>query len=514
MSSNISSNNKRIAKNTIVLYMRTILTLLVSLYTSRIILNGLGVEDYGIYCVVAGFISMLAILSGSLSSSISRFITYELGKEDKSGLNILFTTSIVIQGFIAVLVLIVGELLSNSIINLFLNIPSDRIDAATWTYHCSLLIFTVNLISVPYRASIIAYEKMTAFAYIGILDVILKLIIALFILFSRYDKLIVYSLLLLAQAIMICFVYVLYCRKNFKECKLCSKIDKRTLKEMTSFASFAFLTSGTAVLNTQGLNMLINIFYGVTVNAARGIAVQVEAIVLKFVNDFTTAINPQIIKQYATGNYATMYSLICRGAKFSFFLLLFLSLPILFEANILLKWWLGIVPEDTVTFLRLTMVASMLTVLGNTGVTACMATGNIKKYTVILTSIGLLVFPLTIVAYKYGLPAESCYWVYITVYSIITIVRLFLMKELIRFPIFMYFRNVLFPVVLTTIGAIIFPSISYFIIDSGLFRFVVTSILCVIGTIISIFILGLTEKERTFIIKIIINKIICQKKHC
>lgn len=507
------SNNKLIAKNTIVLYMRTLLTLLVSLYTSRVVLNSLGVEDYGVYCVVAGFVSMMTILSGSLSSSISRFITYELGKKETSRLVILFTTSILIQISISLIILIIGEILSYYIINVFLHIPSDRIVAATWTYHCSLFIFIINLINVPFNASIIAHEKMTAFAYVGIFDVILKLIIAIIISKSPFDKLIVYSLLLLLQAILMCVIYVCYCRSNFIECTLSKRIDMVMLRKMTSFAGFAFLTSGAAVLNTQGLNMLINVFFGVTLNAARGIAAQVEAVVLKFVNDFTTAINPQIIKNYAEGNYASMNILICRGAKFSYFLLLFLSLPVMFEANILLHWWLGLVPEHTVNFFRLTMVASMLTVLGNTGVTACMASGNIKKYTLVLTSIGLFVFPLTILAYKLGFPVESCYIIYIMVYSIITIVRLLLMKELIQFPISMFFKNVLLPVILSTIGAVILPTCSFVFLPMGVGRFFITSILCVVGTIFSVMLLGLTENERTVIFKTIENKIPCRKRH-
>lgn len=512
MSDNIV-NNKRIAKNTVVLYIRTFITMLVSLYTSRVVLNSLGIENYGIYCVVAGFISMLTILSGSLSSSISRFITYELGKKNSSNLSVLFTTSVLIQVSIAAVVLIVGETLGYYIINSFLQIPASRLDAATWAYHCSLLIFTINLVYVPYNASIIAHERMTAFAYVGILDVFLKLLIAFVISKSEYDKLIVYSILLFFQALLIASIYILYCRKNFNECKLCRKIDRKILKSMTSFAGWAFLTSSASVLNTQGLNMLINIYFGVVLNAARGVASQVEAVVLKFVNDFTTAINPQIIKNYADGNLSAMNVLICRGAKFSYFLLLFLSLPVLFEADILLHWWLGLVPDHTVNFFRLTMVASMLTVLGNTGVTACMASGNIKKYTIILTSIGLLVFPLTILAYELGLPAECCYIIYILIYLVITIVRLFLMKQLVRFPILMYVNKVVFPVVVTTIAAMILPLSSYLFMQAGILRFLLTTVLCILGTVCGVFLLGLSSGERSTIVKAVKNKLLCVRGH-
>lgn len=501
-------NNKRIAKNTVVLYMRTLLTLLVSLYTSRVILNSLGVENYGIYCVVAGFVSMLTILSGSLSSSISRFITYELGKGDKSNLQILFNTSVLIQISIALVVFFVGELLGHYIINSFLQIPIDRLNAAAWTYNCSLLVFVANLINVPFNALIIAHEKMTAFAYVGIVDVLLKLGIALLISISPYDKLIVYSLLLLTQSWLITSIYLIYCKRKFGECRFSKKIDKTTLKNMTSFAGWAFLTSGAAVLNSQGINILINIFFGVVLNAARGIATQVEAIVIKFVNDFTTALNPQIIKSYAEGNFSAMTVLICRGAKFSFFLLLFLSLPVMFEANTLLYWWLGIVPEHTVNFFRLTMVASMLTVLGNTGVTACMASGNIKRYTIILTSIGLFVFPMTVLAYKFGLPVESCYVIYIMVYSVINVVRLFLMKRLVQFPVMMYVHRVIIPVIMVVIAALVLPMLSYIFLSEGMLRFLITTFLCIIGVVLGVIMFGFTRGERATIFKTVKSKLL------
>lgn len=488
--------------------MRTLLTLLVSLYTSRVILNSLGVENYGIYCVVAGFVSMLTILSGSLSSSISRFITYELGKGDKSNLQILFNTSVLIQISIALVVFFVGELLGHYIINSFLQIPIDRLNAAAWTYNCSLLVFVANLINVPFNALIIAHEKMTAFAYVGIVDVLLKLGIALLISISPYDKLIVYSLLLLTQSWLITSIYLIYCKRKFGECRFSKKIDKTTLKNMTSFAGWAFLTSGAAVLNSQGINILINIFFGVVLNAARGIATQVEAIVIKFVNDFTTALNPQIIKSYAEGNFSAMTVLICRGAKFSFFLLLFLSLPVMFEANTLLYWWLGIVPEHTVNFFRLTMVASMLTVLGNTGVTACMASGNIKRYTIILTSIGLFVFPMTVLAYKFGLPVESCYVIYIMVYSVINVVRLFLMKRLVQFPVMMYVHRVIIPVIMVVIAALVLPMLSYIFLSEGMLRFLITTFLCIIGVVLGVIMFGFTRGERATIFKTVKSKLL------
>ena len=346
------SNNKRIAKNTIILYFRMIITMTVSLYTSRIVLKALGVEDYGIYNVVGGVISMFSILSGSLSAAISRFLTFEIGKRNFERVKIIFSTSINIQIILAFLIIILAEIIGVWFLNNKMVIPEGRLVAANWVLQCSIITFAINLISVPYNAIIVAYERMKAFAYVSIIEVILKLLIVYILLISRLDKLILYAILLLCISIIIRFIYGIYCKIHFKESNYSFVFDKELMRSMTGFAGWNFFGAGSHLLMTQGVNMLMNVFFGVAVNAARGIAVQVDGSVMSFVSNFTTALNPQITKSYASEEKGYMFSLMCAGAKYSFFLLLILSLPILFQTETILYIWLGQVPEYACNFIR------------------------------------------------------------------------------------------------------------------------------------------------------------------
>lgn len=368
MSTN-NDNNKRIAKNTMLLYVRMLFTMAVTLYTSRILLNELGVEDFGIYNVVGGIVTMFSLLSGSLSASISRFITFELGQENVAKLKTIFSTSVNIQIILSLIIIFIAEIIGVWFLNAKMNIPAERMEAANWVLQCSILTFAVNLISVPYNASIIAHEKMSAFAYISILEVTLKLLVCYCLYISLFDKLISYAVLLLTISIIIRFVYGVYCKRHFDECRYHLILDKELFKRMANFAGWNFFGNGAYLLNTQGINILMNLFFGTTVNAARGIATQVESAVQAFVGNFTTALNPQITKNYAKGNKEYLFELICRGAKYSYFLMFFFVVPIVVETPYILKLWLKIVPDYAVVFTRLTLASSLLLVLGNTLVT-------------------------------------------------------------------------------------------------------------------------------------------------
>ena len=504
---NTQVNNKRIAKNTVLLYARTVFVMFISLYTSRVILEVLGVEDYGIYQVVGGFVAMFSVISGALSSSISRFITFELGTGNDKKLNQIFCTSINIQFFIGVIIFILGETLGLWFLNTQMNIPIERMTAANWVFQCSLLTFIINLISVPYNAAIIAHEKMKIFAYISIFECLAKLLIVYSLLILGHDKLIMYAILCIVVALIVRIVYGVYCNRNFKECCYHFVYNKSLLKEMTGFASWNFLTNGAYILNTQGVNLLINIFFGVTVNAARGIATQVDAAIMQFTNNFTTAINPQIIKSYATGEKEAMFKLICRGAKFSYFLMMFFVIPFLCEADTILQLWLGDVPPHTSTFLRLTILASMANVLGSTQYTACQATGNIKRYTIIITSVGCLVFPITWILYKMGLPAESTYYVFIIIYILLDFIRLSLMRSLLQFPVKMFMNEVFRTITIVTLMAIILPISAMYIIPATLWRLPITLIISSVSIAISIYLIGLTKAEKNLIVKSIKSKL-------
>lgn len=504
-------DNKRIAKNTMMLYGRTAFSMLISLITSRVTLRTLGVVNYGISDAVGGVIGMFSIVSGSLSGSISRFITYELGHGDTDKLNRIFSTALNIQMAIGFVIILLGETLGVWFLNTQMNIPEERMTAANWVLQFSIMSFFIGLTQVPYGACLVAHEKMSVFAWFSIVDSCLRLLIVYLLYISPYDKLITIAFLGFVVSLGMRIAQRIYCMRTFEECHYHFVFDKALLKEMTGFAGWSFLTNTAWIFNTQGVNILINIFFGVTFNAARGVANSIQGYVTKFYGDFMTALSPQITKSYAAGELDEMNRLVCRGARFSYFLMFTLSLPFMFEAYQVLYLWLGLVPDYTVTFFRLSMIAALITLLGQTGVKACMATGRIKWYTIIITTVGCLVFPLTWIAFKMGMPVESTYIVYIAVYTLLDIIRLYIMRHLWGFPIMMYVRETFIPVVLVTVLAVIIPWAMYLEIpDSVLKSFAVmaASVICAGASVILV---GLKKSERQMLTEkvkeVISNKI-------
>ena len=502
-----SANSKRIAKNTLLLYVRMLFLMLISLYTSRVILNSLGVEDYGIYNVVGGIVSMFSILSSSFSSSVSRFLTFELGKGCKERVSTIFSTSVIIQTLMALAIFVIAEIIGIWFLNNKMNIPADRLVAANWVMHCSILTFSINIISIPYNAAIIAHEKMDVFAYVSIVEAVLKLSVAYAITVSLYDKLIVYAILLLAIAVLIRLIYGLYCKKHFEECTFHFTIVKDQIKEMTGFAGWTLLGNAAYMFNTQGVNILINMFFGVTLNAARGIATQVEQAVMQFVNNFSTAINPQITKSYAEGNFEYMHTLVCRGAKYSYFLMLVFAVPIWIETEQILTLWLRIVPEYAVAFVRLTLLSSMCTVIGNTLVTSQLATGKVKKYQITVTIWGLWVFPLTWIAFKLGFSPVWAYIIYTFIYFVLIFIRIYLVKDLIKMSWQKYVNGVFCKCLVVTVAAISIPLLISMILDNSIIRFIGVLIIGCLTTFSSIFFIGLDKSEQIFFLNQIYKKI-------
>ena len=491
-----SANNKRIAKNTLLLYVRTLFIMLVTLYTSRVVLNTLGITDYGIYNVVGGVVMMFSVISSSLSSSISRFITYELGHGDFERLKRIFSTSVNIQIGISLVILVLAELFGVWFLNTKMNIPAERLSAANWVLQCSLLSFIINLISVPYNACIIAHERMSAFAYISILEAVLKLAVVYMLLVSPYDKLATYAILLVVVALIIRMAYSLYCRRHFEESRYKFVYDKPLVKEMTGFAGWSFFGNGAYMLNVQGVDMLINIFFGVTLNAARGVATQVQNAVMQFVNNFTVAVNPQITKSYAAGEMEYMYKLVCRGARFAYFLLLLFVVPIVCEADYILRLWLKLVPEYAPTFLRLTLFGSLMMLLGNSMQTAISATGHIKKYQLWVTIVGCMVFPLTWIAYQWGFPPTTTYVIYIIIYFLLIFVRVYVAKGIIKFPVKLYLTDVMVRILIVSTVSFVPPSLIIFNMEESFLRLCITCAINLISTTLAISVFGLTKSER------------------
>ena len=511
MSNQTSDNNKRIAKNTLLLYVRMLFTMAVSLFTSRVILNTLGVEDYGINNVVGGIVTMFSVLSGSLSSSISRFITFELGKGNIERLKTIFSTGVNIQLGMSVFIIIIAEAVGIWFLNTKMNIPTDRMVAANWVFQCAILTFVLNLLSVPYNAAIIAHEKMSAFAYISVVEVSLKLIIVYMLMISPFDRLETYAVLLLLVGAVIRFIYGYYCKRHFEECTYHFVFDKPVLKEMTGFAGWNFLGNGAYMLNTQGVNILMNLYFGVAVNAARGIATQVDAALKQFVNNFTTAVNPQITKSYAQGDLDYMHKLVCRSAKFSAFLMMFFAVPIILETNTILTIWLKTVPDYAVIFLQWIIISSFMdTVLANSLVTSMFATGKIKRYQIIVTTVGCLVFPLSWIAFKLGFEPQVGYILYFIIYTILLFVRLYLLKDMVKLPVMMYIREVLYKLAPIIVVGFAIPGILILTMDAGWLRLILVCLLSVLVTAASEYFIGLSNKEKNFVaekIKLVIGKI-------
>lgn len=499
-------NNHTIVKNTIVLYVRTLLILLVSLYTSRVVLNVLGIEDYGIYNAVGGVVAMFSIISGALSTAISRFLTYELGRNDTSRLSTIFCTSVNVLLVISLIIVVIGELLGVWFLNAKMNIPETRIGAANWVMQGALLSFIVSLGNAPYSACIIAHERMQAFAYISIFEALLKLGVVYMLSLSPFDHLISYALLLALSTLIVRILYSFYCRRVFPECKYHFIYDKNTSRELLGFTGWSFLTNGVMVFNTQGVSILVNLYFGVAFNAARGIATQVEGAVINFVASFMTSINPQIIKSYAEGNKDRMFMLVCRGAKFMFFLLFILALPIIMETDIILKLWLRNPPEYATTFVRLSLIALMANIIGNTAYTACQATGKIKWYSIYVTIVGSLSFLITWLVYWLGAPVESTYVVFFIIFTIIDFIRLIIMKQLLDFPIMMFVREVFIRAIIVSIVSSFLPMLVVFIIPTSYTRLVISLFVCVLSCCTVMWSLGLSLSERSFIKDMVIKK--------
>lgn len=494
-----TENTKRIAKNTIFLYGRTIVTMLISLFTSRIILAALGIDNYGIANVVGGVVAMFSVISGSLSGSISRFLTFALGEGNKENLRKLFSISINIQILIGLIILVVGEIGGIWFLNNKLNIPPDRLLAAHWVLQCSLLNFFVGLISVPYNACIIAHEKMDIYAYMTIVDVSIKLLFAYILYVTPFDVLITYIVSQLIVVILMRIFYGIYCTRKFEECRYeFTLFDKNLAKEMFSFAWWGFFGNTAWMFNTQGVNIAINMFFGVTFNAARGVAGQVEGAVMSFIGNFTTALNPQITKSYAAGDREYLFQLISKGAKFSFFLMLFFIIPVAFESETLLRLWLGDnVPPMAPLFVVLSLLSSVSVSYGNTAFTAIMATGNIRNYQIWITLVGCLVFPLTWLGYKLGLQIQSTYYIFIFIYCILVGIRILFLKKLMDFPPMSFIKNAVLPNLLVTFISLIGPSIIVYFLEPTFGRLIVTCCFSVLSIPIIVYFIGLTKGERS-----------------
>ena len=501
MSNQTSGNNKRIAKNTLLLYVRMLFMMLVSLYTSRVVLNTLGVVDFGVYNVVGGVIAMLGFLTGSLGAASSRYITYDLGIGDMAIMKRTFGNIKSIHYILAGVILLIGETVGLWFVVTKLQIPAERATAAFWVYQFSILSSMLAVISVPYNATIIAHEKMSAFAYISIADAVLKLLIVYLLVVIPYDKLIIYAVLLFVIQSFDQFVYIVYCSKHFEEIRSRCCYDKKQFKEIFAFAGWT-MNGNLAVMGyTQGLNILLNMFFGPAVNAARGIAVQVQGVCQMFCVNFQMALNPQLTKSYAKGDITSMHSLLIKSSKFSFYILYVIAVPLMFEAHTVLKLWLGIVPEHTVSFLRLILIVGLLYTLSNPIIVSVHATGKLKKFQIIEGTMLLMIVPIAYLLLKiFGIAPEIVFVVHIIVEICTQYARVRIVLPMIQMKLRIYLREVILPIIMVVIISPILPYLLYKNIGQSIVSFFIIcgfSVVCVSTTV---FYVGCEKSEQKFLI--------------
>jgi len=505
---NSIQNNKRVAKNTLYLYFRTLFVMAITIFTSRVILDVLGVDDYGIYNVVGGFVSMFSVLSGTLTAASQRYLAYELGKEEQN-IGRIFSTTLIIHFILAIIILLLLESLGLWFVNYKMNIASERLYAANWVFQCSVLTFFINIISIPYNASIIAYERMSAFAYISIFEVVLKLVAVYLLYYLPYDSLIVYALFMLFVATILRLLYGMYCKRHFPECHLSASYDRRVFKEMLGFCGWNFVGSTAAVLNSQGINLLINLFFGVALNAARGIASQVDNAINTFVQNFMMALNPQITKSYAAKDFEYVNRMIILGTKFAFFLFWIICLPVYLNTDFILGVWLKKVPDYASLFIRLGLIYNLCQNLSQCLYTTMLATGNIKKYQIIVGGLSLMAFPVTYIFFRIGLPAEWGYWSMIIFSVICLVARLLLLKEMVPMfnPIY-FLKKVVFPIAGTIFPSVVIAFLMHmYIPDTTWIKFIFESSVCVFVCAICIWYIGMSIPERNKLMTLVKNKL-------
>lgn len=497
-----TKNNKRIAKNTILLYIRMILIMAVSLYTSRIILNALGIQDYGIYNIIGGIVILFTFINNALVTSTQRFLNFEIGKDSKEEANKVFNSSLVIHIVIAVIFIGLAETIGLAFFKNFIQIPKERINAASVVYQLSVLTTVINFLRTPYNAAIIAYEKMKIYAYISIVEVLLKLL-AVYLLYLFSDRLITYSVIITIIALIIWLIYFIYCRLRFDICKFRINFNKTHIKSIACFSGWNLFGSAANISADQGSNIILNSFFGVTVNAAVGISSQVNTAVYQFVSNFQTAFNPQIIKSYAANDKEYFISIILNTSRYSFFLLAMLALPIIVCCNSIMQIWLTDVPPYSTDFCRLMLVFSLIDALQGPLWISAQATGKIKKYQILISSIILLNIPL------------SYFMVYLTHNPLITItVRVFInvvaaiarvifLNKLYGFPIVKYLKEVIVPCLVVFILALPIPYYLYSSINNPIYSTIIGVSTSFLVLFILILCLGITKQEK----KLIMNRL-------
>ena len=509
MPETVHTKTRRIAKNTVQLYIRSLVSLLISLYTSRLVLKGLGVDDYGIYGVVGGFVSMFSIVASSLNGAISRFLNYAMGKGNQEELRNTFSLSLSIMVILSVIVVVLTETFGLWFLYNRMTIPPDRINAAFWCFQFSILSSVSSFLVVSFTSSIIAHEKMGVFAYIDVGEVVLKFLIALLITFSigNIDKLVLYAALLLCVTLTKQMISRVYAMRHFEECRLRWCWNKRKFFEMFSYAGWSFLGKTSGSFAGQGVNMVMNVVFGPAVNAARSLSGTVNHSVQIFVNNFTMAINPQITQSYAAGDYGYMKELLFRGTKFTFFIMWMIAFPLILETKFVVDVWLGSYPEYTIVFMRLALLANTISILQVILAMGIRATGKIVWYQVSFSLLEFLHFGLAYVLLHNGFSPVWSYYCGV----IIAVLKVFAMwvmsRKQLNISIREFLTSVVTPLLLTVLISVIIPLLPYFNMQEGVLRFIIVLGTCILSSGLAILFVGCTRSERGMLLSLVHDKL-------
>ena len=474
-------------------------TMIISLYSSRLTLELLGVTDFGIFNIVSGFVFMLTFLNSSMSNTTQRFFAFELGKVKNKSFIEVFRVSYTIHFFIAILILIIAETIGLWFVNNKLNIPFDRLYVTNIVYQLTVMTAIVNIMLVPYNAVIINNEKMNFYAFITTFEVVLRLLCLIVLGYLKIDKLILFSTMILLITIIIRIIYVLYCRNKFKDCKYGFVYDLKKYKEIIQYSGWSLFGSVATIGSLQGVNILLNLFFGTTINAARGIAFQVQGAVNQFVVNFQTAINPQIVKSYASNDFEYMKVLIFQGSKFSFIVLYLVSLPVIIEVDFLINLWLKNIPSYTTLFCKLILINSLVVSISGPLSIAAQATGKIRKYQIVMGLLLLLNLPFSYLLLKRNFPPQITIYVSVLIEIIALIIRLQLLKSMICISITQFYKSVLLKLIYIIIPSLTLTLITKQIINSEIVSFISVTLVSTLSILFFSYFLGISMNERLYI---------------
>ncbi|MEA1988040.1 MAG: hypothetical protein U9N57_02370 [Pseudomonadota bacterium] len=501
-------SNTRILKNSAILYIRLLITVALGLYTVRVVINALGIEDYGIYSVVAGLVIMFGFMNAAMSSSTQRYLSFDLGLKDTEKLQKTFSTAINIHLLIGMLSFLLAEVVGVWAINHLLDIPADRLAAANTVFQFTLIVFTLGIIQVPYHAATIAYERMNVYAYISIVDAVLKLVSAYFLLSAPLDRLVLYSQLLAAISFLSFVSYFIYVQVQIKEIKYIKYFEKNYYKEILSFSGWNLFGNIASVARSQGINILINIFFGVTLNAAYALAIMIQGVLTQFASSIQQAINPQIIKSYAQNDKKRTEQLMHISSKFSFYVMLILVVPFYMNLDYVLGLWLGVVPEYAAEFIAYMLIFILIEVLSNSLMTGLQATGNIKLYHLTVGGVVFLNFPIVYLVYKFYEVPEMAFIVLIGISVLSLYVRLLFVKKQMGYMLSSFYRGVIFYISMVLILSVpVLFFVSSLNTHIGMLKVVSDVVLCTTVFVIIMYFIGMNINEKEFILKILKEKI-------